>query len=137
MERHELARIARTVHGTFGLFGAWYSVEKRWANNAPKISCIPAGLYVCKHTIFHPGREDGYPTFEITGVPDRSEIKFHVANWEHQLLGCVGLGMAIHFLEHEGAPKLAVTRSKEAFQAFWSQFKELETWQLDIRDYAS
>jgi Family of unknown function (DUF5675) len=137
MRREELARIGRTVHGTFGLFGAWYSVERRWANNESGVSCLPAGVYVCKPTVFHPGLDDGYPTFEITGVPQRSEIKIHVANWEHQLRGCIALGMAIHFLEHEGAPKLAVTSSKEAFKAFFHEFGKLEAWEIDIRDYAS
>lgn len=137
MRREELARIGNTVHGFFGLFCDWYTVERNWLNNQPGVSCIPAAVYVCRPTIFHPGQENSYKTFEITNVPNRSEIKIHIANWSHQLEGCVGLGTAIQFLQYQGAPKLAVSSSKVAFNAFMEEFGDLEEWEIDIRDYTS
>jgi hypothetical protein len=33
--------------------------------------------------------------YELQDVPGRSECKFHVANYPHQLEGCIGLGLVL------------------------------------------
>lgn len=66
------------------------TVEDDWRDNAPLISCIPAGLYTLHRTVYH---KRGYETFEVMGVPDRSRILIHPANTEEDLEGCIGVGL--------------------------------------------
>jgi hypothetical protein len=77
----------------FGTFGEYllngvryYTVERPWLDNAPSVSCIPQGTYICKNRKFHRG---GYDAIEITNVPGRSHILFHKANLPMELAGCV------------------------------------------------
>jgi hypothetical protein len=62
------------------------TLERPWKDNKPNISCIPAGSYIVKWT-FSP-RMLKY-TYEVTGVPNRSGIRIHVANYFNELLGCI------------------------------------------------
>lgn len=64
------------------------ALELPWKDNQRNISRIPSGIYmVVKHIS---------PTFGeslwIQGVPNRSEILIHVANFRDDLRGCVGVG---------------------------------------------
>lgn len=80
--------------------------ELPWNNNHPQISCIPAGTYHCI-----PHNSPAHPnTWEITGVPNRSEILIHNANLPSQLLGCVGVGKSFGYL----GGKMAVMQSVAA-----------------------
>lgn len=65
------------------------SLERGWKNNQKNVSCIPVGKY--------PLRLDYSPRFrkdlwEVYDVPNRSECKFHAANYWKQLNGCMALG---------------------------------------------
>ena len=86
-----ITRFAYTPMGTFGDMTMpdgvkLYTVERPWLNNAPSISCIPEGEYDCVPQKFFRG---GYDAVEITGVPSRALILFHVANKFTELEGCV------------------------------------------------
>jgi hypothetical protein len=91
-----------------------YTVERPWLDNAPSISCIPEGLYVLRPRHFFRG---GYDTFEITEVPGRTHILFHVANRPHEVEGCSGLGTTWGC--DTGGPY--VVSSKEAFGKFFAE----------------
>jgi hypothetical protein len=65
------------------------TLELPWRDNKQMISCIPPGCY--------PLVLEWSPRFEanlweIYKVPNRSECKFHVANYVRQLNGCIALG---------------------------------------------
>jgi hypothetical protein len=83
-------------HGTFsrwtidGLPFCW-GVELPWRNNEPGVSCIPAGLYAAKLT---ESPRNG-TVYELQGVPQRSDIQIHSANFAHQLKGCMAPGKEI------------------------------------------
>jgi len=89
-----------TPLGTFGYLyddkGAEFccTCEEVWHGNRPSVpgtqtgSCIPEGGYLCKRGSF-PKHGD---TFEVTGVPDRSTILFHVGNTVADIEGCIALG---------------------------------------------
>ena len=130
-----LTRFAPTKDGVFGRLGPWISVEEEWKNNLPRISCIPAGSYRCVRSTFHRG---GYPCFEVTGVPGRSLIKFHRANTEEDLLGCIGLGLRLGVLEvtdeDSGARvhKLAALSSRAAFEAWMATMEGVDEFTLDV-----
>ena len=130
-----LTRFASTMDGVFGRLGPWVTVEEEWKNNLPRISCIPAGTYRCVRSTFHRG---GYETFEVMDVPGRSLIKFHRANTEEDLLGCIGLGVGLGVLEvvdeDSGArvPKLAALSSRGAFRAWMASMEGVDEFELHV-----
>ena len=65
-----------------------YTLERPWLNNEPFVSCIPDGEYTCARF----NSPNHGPTFQVMGVPDRTLILFHVANFVHELQGCIALG---------------------------------------------
>ena len=69
---------------------AWegYTVERPWLKNRPYVSCIPAGIYKA----FTRVSPSNGKVIELEGVPDRTFIQFHIANWAWQLEGCIGVG---------------------------------------------
>lgn len=69
-------------------------------NNERRVSCIPAGSYVCSQT-YSP--HFGKPTYELMNVPQRSAIRIHPANFAQELLGCIALGSALKDLNMDGA----------------------------------
>ena len=130
-----LTRFAPTRDGVFGRLGEWTTVEEEWQNNRARVSCIPAGSYQCVRSTFHRG---GYPTFEITGVPGRTLIKFHRANTEEDLLGCVGIAMRLGVLRvrdedsGEMVYKLAALSSRVAFDAWMASLEGVTEFTLHV-----
>ncbi|EMD1175041.1 hypothetical protein VP758_001557 [Vibrio harveyi] len=78
-----------------------YTVEREWNNNNPSISCVPAGTYTLKR---HESPRFGEcfaleaPTLGVTvyGPSVRTHCLMHVANFPHQLEGCIAPGTALH-----------------------------------------
>ena len=108
--------------GTFGTLrvGAqeWFTVECPWRDNAPGVSCIPDGNYPLKLGTYFGGDGVGgkpdYPAYEILHVPNRANIKVHVANVALQVKGCVGIGRVLG----TDLGKWAVRESKDAYREF-------------------
>ena len=67
------------------------ALERGWRNNQKSISCIPKGSGPYEVVLEH-SNKFGKKLWEIKGVPNRSECKFHAANYWHQLNGCIALG---------------------------------------------
>jgi len=78
------------------------TVEKPWLSNQPFISCIPPGIYNLE-----PFDSDKHPDCFIIwnhnlgvgkykGDSVRYGCLFHVANFPHQVEGCVGPGLELH-----------------------------------------
>lgn len=88
-------------------------------NNLPNISCIPKGSYTVKYN-FSP-RLLKY-TYEIQGVPNRTGIRIHSANYYYELLGCIALGNDLQDINHDG--KLDTTNSKATILAFETLLKK-------------
>jgi len=138
MRHHRLGRYPfPTPDGVLGKFEQWATLEEEERGNKPRVSCIPADLYVCKRQWFNKG---GYETFEITNVPGRSDILFHAGNTEEASLGCVLVGKSVGFLEindeDSGLPtrKLAILDSKKAHKEFMAFFDGVTEWELEIVD---
>jgi len=94
------------------LFAA-LSLERGWLDNEPNVSCIPPGTY--------PVELEYSPAFdkmlwEIKNVPNRSETKFHTANYWRQLKGCVSLGLRATDIDHDGY--LDITNSGDTMKQF-------------------
>ena len=76
--------------GTLTLPNGWEcsTIERPWLNNKVNESSIPAGTYQVA-----PFSGDKYKdVYQILDVPKRTYILFHVANWSHQLQGCIAVG---------------------------------------------
>lgn len=71
------------------------TLERPWLNNLPFVSCIPNGAYKISPWA-SPAHGPCY-ILEGEGVGHtsgkRTHILFHVANYVHQLEGCIALGL--------------------------------------------
>lgn len=122
-----LQRVRQNSEGTLGQLADFSTIERPWLDNRPRVSCIPAATYLCKPRMFERG---GYMTYEVTGVPDRSLILLHIANFPADVLGCIGVGMAAGTLNGH----MAVLRSREGFQRWKASMQGVDLWWLEIRD---
>ena len=117
-----LRRVSATDHATLGVLEAGdhraFTIERPWADNEPRISCIPPGLYELeRHT------SERFPdTWALSGgtvshypAPGRTRcaILFHAANWASELLGCIAPGMGARVHEAED---WEVTESRNAME---------------------
>jgi hypothetical protein len=89
----KLVRYKDDGETTLGLLdGRWWTVERPWKDNARSISCIPTGTYqVTRH--LSPSKGE---CFAIHNVEGRDHILIHVANWSHDVEGCIGPGMGVN-----------------------------------------
>jgi len=95
---------------TFGEFHC-DTLELPYKDNQHRISCIPAGKYICKKvtaTAHIP-----YEHISVTNVPNRDGICIHKANYVSDLLGCIGVGEGIIDLNKDG--QLDIIKSKLTF----------------------
>ena len=65
------------------------SLERGWLDNKPNVSSVPVGEYKCVLEHSPRFKKD---LWELKGVPNRSECKFHTSNYWNQLNGCIALG---------------------------------------------
>lgn len=136
-----LRRTERTEDGVFGrLTGAGLdlvTVEDDWRHNERRVSCIPAGLYLLRRTLFY---RHGYETFEVTEVPNRTRILIHVANTEEDVEGCIGVGLRLGSLrvrrdEDTGAVhvlKRAALESTRARDRFMDAMEGIDLARISI-----
>lgn len=138
-------RLIRTDLTSDGVFGTLrvpgsrvplFTCEDDWKNNQPGVSCIPAGTYTLRRTMFH---KHNYEAFEVTNVPGRSRILIHVGNTEEDVEGCILVGLKHGMLtvardEDTGLArtKRAVLGSKPAFKMFMSWMHGIDTATLVI-----
>lgn len=65
-----------------------FTIELPWRDNLPNISCIPKGEY--KLALRNSPKYGDH--IHVTGVPARSYILIHPANYVGQLRGCIAVG---------------------------------------------
>lgn len=125
-----LKRIAQDEYGTYGVLlkdgktPVLVTLEDRWNNNEPYISCIPTGAYQCKR-INSPTHGN---VFEVTNVPNRTHILIHIGNIEDNTEGCILVGSEFETLKG----KTAVTESTKAFEEFMGYVQGLDHFLLVI-----
>lgn len=89
------------------------TMERGWLNNQNNISCVPEGVYDLKLEYSPKFRKD---LWELYGVPNRSECKFHAANYWRQLNGCIALGVKHKDIDGDGDPD--ITSSRDTMKKF-------------------
>lgn len=125
----KLKRFVRDSVKTIGRFTyenlSLFSVELPWRDNQTDISCIPDGTYKVQK-VNSPSHGEG--TWRIMEVCDRTFIDIHVANVPSDLLGCVGLGIAVYpDLRGVGSSRIAMGRFKEATKDISEAIIEIST----------
>ena len=103
------------------------SLERADNNNQRNISCIPSGEYLC--VLEYSNRFD-CDLWEIKGVPNRSECKFHSANYWHDLNGCIALGTKYMDIDNDGFRD--VLNSKNTMKKFHKVLEGLKEVQLIV-----
>lgn len=139
--RFHLRRIAESPDGTFGRMEVsetvFHTLEEEGLENQRNVSRIPAGTYLCRRTVYH---RHGYETFEVTGVPDRDRVLFHIGNTEEDTDGCILLGLDSGLLEvvdedtGELTRKIGVYHSRVAFRMFMQFLSGVDEFELEITD---
>jgi hypothetical protein len=124
-----LERIAYMPQGTLGKLTigdeVFWTAERPWRNNQKEVSCIPNGKYTCKA---YTSKRFGQ-TFEVTDVENRTYILFHVGNFpEKDSHGCILLGERLM----DNQP--AVSSSKIAVERFRETLKDVESFNIEIKD---
>jgi len=131
IEKVTLIRLEKTDAGTFGVLlidrqAVCVTLEPPDKGNASDISCIPEGIYQCKKVDSpHFGA-----TYEITDVPERTNILFHPGNIRADTHGCVLLGRQYGLLGGDRA----ILHSGATFKDFLSTAAGVEGFELSVTD---
>ena len=88
-------------------------LERGWRNNEQGVSCIPKGTY---KLVLEYSPRFKTKLWEIKGVPNRSETKFHSANYWYQLNGCIAPGIRPKHLDQDRY--LDLTNSRQTLADF-------------------
>ena len=111
-----------------------FTLELPWQGNATKTSCIPEGVYplqLRESPIVRRTSAGQYSEgWEISEVPDRTFIMFHVGNWARDTEGCILVGEAFSWHPQNGP---MVTNSRTAFHKFMMALANRDFWDIDIR----
>lgn len=86
-----------------------WSMELPWRGNEHDRSCIPPGTYALGQ---HFRTIGGLATLHLEHVPDRAGILIHIANWPHEINGCIGVGKQRTIM----GDKYALIRSAQAMR---------------------
>lgn len=118
------------VHDEFGI-ELFYSqsIEREWADNEVNVSCIPQGSYHLKLEFSQRFKQN---LWEVKGVINRSECKFHAANYARQLNGCIALGERRGDIDKDGL--IDITNSRNTMEKFHKCFNDDITAILKIRN---
>jgi len=104
-------------------------IERGWKDNQKRISCIPPGRYPVRLEYSSRFKKALY---EIYNVPNRSECKFHSANYARQLNGCIALGQKRIDIDGDGFRD--VTNSRKTMGMFHNALGGDEIVELHIKN---
>lgn len=101
------------------------TLEPPWKNNERKVSCIPAGVYVCKQRKSEKAKG---MTFEVMNVPGRSSILFHPGNTVMDTEGCILVGMQVG----DWLSPHSVALSLKGFENFMKVLGPVQSFTMEI-----
>lgn len=128
-----LARIELSAYATYGMLldeenrQHGVTLELPWKDNAPDVSCIPAGTYTAER-YFSP--HHGYDVFRLTDVPNRSDVEMHIGNLAKDSLGCILLGSNFGLVGDQHG----ITGSQAAFAKFMNTMGGVDSFTLTVTD---
>ena len=123
-----------------------HTLENRWLNNEPRVSCIPPGIYprrLRKEGGWHTRLAERFPdmhkgAIEIADVPGRTFILFHPLNTHRETDGCVGTGVAGEWPTDDRQPgepptMHVVTKSALTYQRVYPGMLAAANWGQSIQ----
>jgi len=105
------------------------TLERGWRDNKSRVSCVPAGVYSLK--LEHSPRFKK-KLWELYGVPNRSECKFHAANYWRQLNGCIALGNK--HVDIDGDGDVDITSSRTVMKKLYESISVNNIPRLEINN---
>lgn len=105
------------------------TLELPYLENKRNISCVPIGEYKCVLEYSDRFKKD---LWELKNVPNRSECKFHSANYFKQLNGCIALGSDFKDINSDGWKD--IINSKDTMNEFHEVLKDIKEIILTIKD---
>ena len=130
-----LFTLLRISKGEQGVFGVLKDGNMPVCVTVENDACIfPDGEYICKR-VHSPKFGE---TFEVS-VYGRSNILFHIGNWEDDSTGCIILGRRFDMVQDvkRGRVKEGVAESKAAFTRFMEATDKLSAFSLRVRTVAN
>ena len=110
----------------FPLFTA-LSLERGNRGNQKGVSCVPSGKYTIKYEYSNKFKCN---LWELKNVLNRSECKFHAANFWNQLNGSISLGRTYKEIDNNSYKDL--TNSKSTMKSFHEVLKNETELELII-----
>jgi hypothetical protein len=118
----DVSRIWRSDTGITGTFSV-DGVQKYFSLELPELfegqpnvtnkTCVPVGTYDVER-LWSGHWNQLMP--HIVGVPGRTEVEIHIANFPHDILGCMGIG-------NKRLSDAEIGESKDAFEEFNQDFE--------------
>ena len=105
------------------------TLERGWQDNQKRISCVPQGTYLL---VLENSPRFNKDLWELKNVPNRSECKFHAANYWKQLNGCISLGTKHLDINGDGDPD--VTSSRKTMAKFHKAMGNSKLSKVIIKD---
>lgn len=98
------------------------TLERKWLNNAPNISCIPEGTY---NVVWSFSPKFMRYTYQVLNVKNRSGIRLHYGNFawkpfgKPDIEGCILLGDKFYDINKDGSPEVINSRKTiDLFEKF-------------------
>lgn len=93
--------------------------------------CIPEGWYIARR---YNSPANKRIVWQLEEVPNRTNIQLHIANWPHELKGCIAPGKDIQSNPQTGEP--GVIKSGQAFEEFMAMTADEESIAFHIVEAA-
>lgn len=103
------------------------SLERGDNDNQRRISCVPVGIH---HVVLEYSPRFKTDLYELKDVPNRSECKFHAANYWRQLNGCIALGQKVVDIDKDGYND--VTNSRNTMKKFHKVLAGVKEFKLIV-----
>lgn len=130
MKTVTLHRVSQTDRGTCGVLvdgdARIVTLERPWRDNAPNVSCIPAGNYSCSRIT---SQKFGL-TFHVENVPGRSEIIFHAGNTISDSRGCILVGCSFDNFGKD----LIIRDSRRGMKIFLELLRNVQQFDLKVSE---
>lgn len=102
-----------------------YTLEHAYLYSGEYLPKVPKGIYTCKRGIHQLKSGGPFETFEVTKVPGRWGILFHVGNYNEDSSGCILVGV-------DRTSRDFLTGSRTAFMSFMVRLKNVDSFLLTI-----
>jgi len=123
----------------------WWTIERPWLNNQPRVSCVPEGVYqLAWHSptgVSLPrgwtgtwalvNESLGVAHYEKPGIARSVCLFGHVANYPRNVMGCCGFGLSHVIVNNE----MMVTSSLVATEQVLTYIRDNNVTEVEFRQW--